>query len=185
MEVTSSTTNDALPWKKVVEDRIEKKTRRFTSKRREARNVVATQLVNVAGFLFYPFIQYFDRKIPTLDLLQTDTSVLCRLIFAMTSVCDVASNCPKAPKMAFDALSFVVSLRCHGERVVRRSVIFSCSILLPILVPFGSSDPLLLNLIFETRQWLCDVIEANQDAKCVEGAIIAMRSVQQKMKTVT
>ncbi|KAG8145548.1 hypothetical protein E2320_012065 [Naja naja] len=77
--------NSSSPdWKKVVEERVRSKTRRFAKGRSQAEQLgTPNQFTPIAGHFFFPLLRNFDRPLTTFDLLGDDHLVLGRLVHTL------------------------------------------------------------------------------------------------------
>lgn len=154
-------------WKKIVQERIDKKTRRFAKgPSQEQPKPVANKFAKVAGHFFYPLMKNFDNKVNTLDLLGDDSFVLGRLLYTLGVVIHCATGAPGVHNMGVALIEFSWALRYHHESLIRQMLIFA-------LVMVFTSVPFVLLLseskegVFEVHSWLKDLVEgdANVDVK--------------------
>ncbi|XP_070617171.1 telomere length regulation protein TEL2 homolog [Erythrolamprus reginae] len=160
--------NSSSPdWKKVVDERIRNKTRRFAKGCRSQAEQSGTpnKFAPVAGHFFFPLLQNFDRPLTTFDLLGDDHLVLGRLAHTLSILVYFAANATVTPAMGKALLEFVWALRFHTDTYVRHGLLSSVSSIL-LSVP---AEYLLDNMteeLLETRAWLADVAEKDPDGDC-------------------
>ncbi|MBN3315389.1 TELO2 protein, partial [Atractosteus spatula] len=163
--VTSDPHGPALPWRQVVDQRIESKTRRFS----KARHAPPSCFAPVAGHFFFPLLRNYDRPQVTFDLLGSDHLLLGRLVHTLGLLMHLAANAPVATQMGRALLDFVWAVRYHVDQVVRRGVLFAvCAVFLSM-----PSQHLLAELsehLLETRAWLT-VARHPSGGKCVAVVI--------------
>ncbi|MBN3306405.1 TELO2 protein, partial [Amia calva] len=155
-----------LHWRRVVEQRIESKTRRFGKARpsppqlgynshstRPAVSAAPNRFAPVAGHFFFPLLRNYDRPLNTFDLLGSDHLVLGRLIHTLGLLMHLAVNAPVATQMGRALLDFVWAVRYHVDPVVRQGVLFSvCAVFLSMPSRHLLSE--LSDHLLETRAWL-------------------------------
>ncbi|KFZ51661.1 Telomere length regulation protein TEL2, partial [Podiceps cristatus] len=80
-------------WRRVVDERIKSKTRRFATGQPQVELASSPNEFNsVAGHFFFPLIQHFDRPLTTFDLLGEDHFVLGRLVHTLAILMYLAVN---------------------------------------------------------------------------------------------
>ena len=84
--------------------------------------------------------------------------------------------------MSRDAFRLVKSLMNHPDTTVTRALIFSLSVIVPVIIPHMEGDEIIFDDVMTTRQWLCDVIDAERDSKMCDGAVVVMAIIQKKLK---
>ncbi|XP_059572180.1 telomere length regulation protein TEL2 homolog isoform X3 [Alligator mississippiensis] len=103
-------------WRKIVDERIKSKTRRFAKGQSQVELVCApNKFSSVAGHFFFPLIQNFDRPLVTFDLLGDDHFVLGRLAHTLAILLYFAVNTVVAAAMGKALLEFVWALRFHTD----------------------------------------------------------------------
>ncbi|XP_059752780.1 telomere length regulation protein TEL2 homolog isoform X1 [Balaenoptera ricei] len=103
-------------WRAVVEERVRRKTRRFSKGSvGRAPAVGPNEFNSVAGYFFFPLLQHFDRPLVTFDLLGGDQLVLGRLAHTLGALMYLAVNTTVAVPMGKALLEFVWALRFHGD----------------------------------------------------------------------
>lgn len=169
-------------WKKVVDERIEKKTRRFIKgPSKEQPKPVANKFANVAGLYFYPLMRNFDQKQNTLDLLGEDHYVLGRLIYTLGILIHYASGAPAACHMGVALIEFSWALRYHHEAIVRQMLVFA-------VVMVITSVPIALLLdscregIFEVHNWLKDLMNKDDNVEVKKTAVQALVVLEDAFK---
>ncbi|XP_069036917.1 telomere length regulation protein TEL2 homolog [Lepisosteus oculatus] len=180
--VTSDPHGPALPWRQVVDQRIESKTRRFSKgARRPAGSAPPSRFAPVAGHFFFPLLRNYDRPQVTFDLLGSDHLLLGRLVHTLGLLMHLAANAPVATQMGRALLDFVWAVRYHVDQVVRRGVLFAvCAVFLSM-----PSQHLLAELsehLLETRAWLTDVAEGDPDDECRSLAMQSLLLLERSLK---
>ncbi|XP_059548610.1 telomere length regulation protein TEL2 homolog [Myotis daubentonii] len=164
----------APTWRAVVDERIRRKTRRF-SKGSSRRGPAGSpnEFNSVAGYFFFPLIQGFDRPLVTFDLLGDDQLVLGRLAHTLGALMYLAVNTTVAVSMGKALLEFVWALRFHGDTYVRRGLLSAVSSVL-LSVPAERLLEDLPDELLEARSWLADVAEKDPDEDCRMLAVKAL-----------
>uniref|UniRef100_A0A8C4JFM5 Telomere length regulation protein TEL2 homolog n=1 Tax=Dromaius novaehollandiae TaxID=8790 RepID=A0A8C4JFM5_DRONO len=172
-------------WRRIVDERIKSKTRRFAKVKPEQKhNSGPNEFNSVAGHFFFPLIQKFDRPLSTFDLLGEDHFVLGRLVHTLAVLMYLAVNTVTAMGKAL--LEFVWALRFHTDSYVRQSLL-SCvsSILLGVPTEHLLED--MTEELLETQSWLADVVEKDPDGDCRRLALqnlLLMENLKKKLETV-
>uniref|UniRef100_A0A7M4DWJ8 Telomere length regulation protein TEL2 homolog n=1 Tax=Crocodylus porosus TaxID=8502 RepID=A0A7M4DWJ8_CROPO len=168
-------------WRRIVDERIRSKTRRFAKGQSQVELVCApNKFSSVAGHFFFPLIQNFDRPLVTFDLLGDDHFVLGRLAHTLAILLYFAA----AAAMGKALLEFVWALRFHTDSYVRQGLL-SCVSSMLLSVP---SDRLLEDVIeelVETQAWLADVAEKDPDGDCRRLALqnlLLMENLKTKLE---
>ncbi|KAG7492048.1 hypothetical protein MATL_G00010370 [Megalops atlanticus] len=171
-----------LHWRKVVEQRIQSKTRRFgKGASRPPASASPNRYAPVAGFFFFPLLQKYDRPQVTFDLLGSDHLVLGRLIHTLGLLMYLAVNAPVATQMGRALLDFVWAVRYHVDQVVRQGVLFAiCAVFLSM--PSQNLLSELSDHLLETRAWLADVAEGDPDADCRSLALQSLVLLEKSLK---
>lgn len=164
----------APTWRAVVDERIRRKTRRF-SKGSSRKGLAGSpnEFNSVAGYFFFPLIQGFDRPLVTFDLLGDDQLVLGRLAHTLGALMYLAVNTTVAVSMGKALLEFVWALRFHGDTYVRRGLLSAVSSVL-LSVPAERLLEDLPDELLEARSWLADVAEKDPDEDC---RMLAMKAL--------
>ncbi|NXT47011.1 TELO2 protein, partial [Pluvianellus socialis] len=174
-------------WRRIVDERIKSKTRRFASGQSQVEPAPSPNEFNsVAGHFFFPLIQHFDRPLTTFDLLGEDHFVLGRLVHTLAILLHLAVNTVAVTAMGKALLEFVWALRFHTDSYVRQGLL-SCisSVLLSV-----SAERLLEDMteeLLETQSWLGDVVEKDPDGECRRLALqnlLLMENLKKKLKTI-
>uniref|UniRef100_A0A8C3KJN5 Telomere length regulation protein TEL2 homolog n=1 Tax=Calidris pygmaea TaxID=425635 RepID=A0A8C3KJN5_9CHAR len=174
-------------WRRVVDERIKSKTRRFATGQSQVERASGPNEFNsVAGHFFFPLIQHFDRPLTTFDLLGEDHFVLGRLVHALAILMYLAVNTVAVTAMGKALLEFVWALRFHTDSYVRQGLL-SCvsSVLLSVPAEHLLED--LTEELLETQSWLGDVVEKDPDGDCRRLALQnlqLMENLKKKLKTV-
>ncbi|XP_039216659.1 telomere length regulation protein TEL2 homolog [Crotalus tigris] len=173
-------------WKKVVDERIRSKTRRFAKGLSQAEQLGApNQFTPVAGHFFFPLLRNFDRPLTTFDLLGDDHLVLGRLVHTLAILMYFAVNAAVTPAMGKALLEFVWALRFHTDTYVRHGLLSSVSsILLGVPAEYLLED--MTEELLETQAWLADVAEKDPDGDCRHLALqnlLLMENLKKKLET--
>ncbi|XP_030068391.1 telomere length regulation protein TEL2 homolog isoform X2 [Microcaecilia unicolor] len=171
-------------WKKIVQERIESKTRRFAKgASRPDPEPIPNRYNSVAGYFFFPLIRNFDRPLATFDLLGDDRLVLGRLLHTLGILIYCALHTMVAAQMGKALLELVWSLRFHTDPYVRQSLLFCISTTL-LSVP---SERLLTDMadeLLEMQSWLADVAEKDPDVDCRKlslQSLLLMENLKKKI----
>ncbi|XP_058142682.1 telomere length regulation protein TEL2 homolog isoform X2 [Dasypus novemcinctus] len=171
---TPLTSASAPDWRKVVEQRIESKTRRFAKGPSRAEPACGPSALSpVVGAFFFPLISHLDRPLVTFDLLGDDQLVLGRLLHTLAALVHLAANAPVAVSMGKALLELVWALRFHGDSYVRQGLLCAVSAVL-LGVPAERLLEDLLDELLEARSWLADVAKEDPDGDCRRLALQAL-----------
>ncbi|XP_029433285.1 telomere length regulation protein TEL2 homolog [Rhinatrema bivittatum] len=153
-------------WRKIVQERIESKTRRFAKGvSRVDPSPVPSRFNAVAGHFFFPLIRNFDRPLATFDLLGDDRLLLGRLLHTLGVLMYCALHTMAAAQMGKALLELVWSLRFHTDPYVRQGLLFCISATL-LSVPGECLLTDMADELLETQSWLADVAEKDPDGDC-------------------
>lgn len=171
-ETTSHPTNSPhQDWRRIVDERIQSKTRRFAKGASHAApSTTPNRFGPVAGHFFFPLIQHFDRPLVTFDLLGEDSLVLGRLVHTLGILMYFALHTAVAALMGKALLEFVWSLRFHADTFVRQGLLFCVSSTL-LSVPKECLLGDMTDELLEAQHWLADVAEKDTDADCRQLAL--------------
>ncbi|NXA37496.1 TELO2 protein, partial [Eudromia elegans] len=173
-------------WRKIVDERIKSKTRRFAKGQSQAEPDSRPNKFNsVAGHFFFPLIQNFDRPLTTFDLLGEDHFVLGRLVHTLAILMYLAANAAAVTTMGKALLEFVWALRFHTDSYVRQGLL-SCISSILLGVPAAHLLEDVAELLLETRCWLADVVEKDPDGDCRTLALqnlLLMENLKKKLET--
>ncbi|NWU55911.1 TELO2 protein, partial [Dromas ardeola] len=174
-------------WRRIVDERIKSKTRRFATGRSQVERASGPNEFNsVAGHFFFPLIQHFDRPLTTFDLLGEDHFVLGRLVHALAILMYLAVNTVAVTAMGKVLLEFVWALRFHTDSYVRQGLL-SCISSVLLSVPAERLLEDVIEELLETQSWLGDVVEKDPDGDCRRLALqnlLLMENLKKKLKTV-
>ncbi|NXW18353.1 TELO2 protein, partial [Circaetus pectoralis] len=174
-------------WRRIVDERIKSKTRRFATGQSQAELASGPNEFNsVVGHFFFPLIQHFDRPLTTFDLLGEDHFVLGRLVHTLAILMYLAVNTVAVTAMGKALLEFVWALRFHTDSYVRQGLL-SCISSMLLSVPMESLLQDMTEELLETQSWLGDVVEKDPDGDCRRLALqnlLLMENVKKKLKTV-
>uniref|UniRef100_A0A8C3XGT9 Telomere length regulation protein TEL2 homolog n=1 Tax=Cyanoderma ruficeps TaxID=181631 RepID=A0A8C3XGT9_9PASS len=174
-------------WRKIVDERIKSKTRRFSMGQSHVELVSCPNEFNsVAGYFFFPLIQHFDRPLTTFDLLGEDHLVLGRLVHTLAILMYLAVNTVAVTAMGKALLEFVWVLRFHTDSYVRQGLL-SCISSLLLSVPMDRILADMTEELLETQSWLGDVMEKDPDGDCRRLALqnlLLMENLKKKLEAV-
>ncbi|NXD78037.1 TELO2 protein, partial [Halcyon senegalensis] len=174
-------------WKRIVDERIKSKTRRFATGQSQVEVASSPNEFNsVAGHFFFPLIQNFDRPLTTFDLLGEDHFVLGRLVHTLAILMYLAVNTVAVTAMGKALLEFVWALRLHTDSYVRQGLL-SCISSILHSVPTEHLLEDMTEELLETLSWLGDVVEKDPDGDCRRLALqnlLLMENLKKKLNTV-
>ncbi|XP_068764046.1 telomere length regulation protein TEL2 homolog isoform X2 [Struthio camelus] len=174
-------------WRRIVDDRIKSKTRRFAKGQSQVEQDSGPNEFNsIAGHFFFPLIQNFDRPLSTFDLLGEDHFVLGRLVHTLAILMYLAVNAMAVTTMGKALLEFVWALRFHTDSYVRQGLL-SCISSMLLSVPAEHLLEDLTEELLETQSWLADVIEKDPDGDCRRLALqnlLLMENLKKKLETI-
>ncbi|NWS28554.1 TELO2 protein, partial [Polioptila caerulea] len=174
-------------WRRIVDERIKSKTRRFDMGQSRAELASHPNEFNsVAGHFFFPLIQHFDRPLTTFDLLGEDHFVLGRLVHTLAILMYLAVNTVAVTAMGKALLEFVWALRFHTDSYVRQGLL-SCISSLLLSVPTERILADMTEELLETQSWLGDVMEKDPDGDCRRLALqnlLLMENLKKKLEAV-
>ncbi|NXX74516.1 TELO2 protein, partial [Urocolius indicus] len=172
-------------WRRVVDERIKSKTRRFATGQSQVEQTFSPNEFNsVAGHFFFPLIQHFDRPLTTFDLLGEDHLVLGRLVHTLAVLMYLAVNTVAAPAMGKALLEFGWALRFHTDSYVRQGLL-SCVSSVLLSVPAQRLLEDVAEELLETQSWLGDVLEKDPDGDCRRLALqnlLLMENLKKKLE---
>ncbi|NWS74235.1 TELO2 protein, partial [Crotophaga sulcirostris] len=171
-------------WRRIVDERIKSKTRRFASGQSQVEPVSGPNEFNsVAGHFFFPLIQHFDRPLTTFDLLGEDHLVLGRLVHTLAVLMYLAVNTVVVTPMGKALLEFVWALRFHTDSYVRQGLL-SCVSSVLLSVPTERLLEEMTEELLEAQSWLGDVVEKDPDGDCRRLALqnlLLMENLKKKL----
>ena len=168
----------AKNWRTVVQERIDKKTRRFSKKSLVVQpKPSVNKLANVAGHFFFPLLQGFDDRQNTFDLLGDDCMVLGLLTYSLGNMMYYAQGLPVVQNMAKSLLEFVWVLRYHNDAYVRQGLLFSLAMVI-VTVPAFFLVTEVQNELTECQQWLENVLHNDPSNECRELALQILVSIR-------
>ncbi|KFQ71667.1 Telomere length regulation protein TEL2, partial [Phaethon lepturus] len=171
-------------WKRIVDERIKSKTRRFAMGRSQVElSSGPNEFNSVAGHFFFPLIQHFDRPLTTFDLLGEDHFVLGRLVHTLAILMYLAVNTVAVTAMGKALLEFVWALRFHTDSYVRQGLL-SCISSVLLSVPTVRLLEDMTEELLETQSWLGDVVEKDPDGECRRLALqnlLLMENLKKKL----
>lgn len=114
--------------KRVISERIQRKTRRFAHPSRAAyRNEQVNRFAPVAGDFFFPLVYGLSKQHFSLSRHQlkhdTDNILLCTLLHTIATITLAAQNCPVIAEIAPEVFELSTVLRFHPEAKVREGVL--------------------------------------------------------------
>ncbi|XP_069503069.1 telomere length regulation protein TEL2 homolog isoform X2 [Ambystoma mexicanum] len=162
---SDATSGAQQDWRRIVDERIQRKTRRFAKEASDVPPSVPNRFNAVVGHFFFPLIQNFDRPLVTFDLLGEDCLVLGRLVHTLGILMYFALHTTVAHLLGKALLEFVWSLRFHSDIYVRQGLLFCISLTL-LSVPKERLIADMTDELLETQYWLADVAEQDADSDC-------------------
>ncbi|KFP07967.1 Telomere length regulation protein TEL2, partial [Calypte anna] len=171
-------------WRKIVDERIKSKTRRFATGQSQVKlDSRPNEFNSVAGHFFFPLIQHFDRPLTTFDLLGEDHLVLGRLVHTLSILMCLAINTLAVTVMGKALLEFVWALRFHTDSYVRQGLL-SCVSSVLLSVPKEHLLEDMTEELLEAQSWLGDVVEKDPDGDCRRLALqslLLMENLKKKL----
>ncbi|XP_015752947.1 PREDICTED: telomere length regulation protein TEL2 homolog [Acropora digitifera] len=182
-QVSCSSFDQVVPdWQKIVQERIDKKTKRFAKGPTKPQpKPVANKFSSVAGYFFFPLMKNFDSKVNTLDLLGDDTLILGRLVYTLGIVMYSARETPMARNMGTALLEFAWALKYHEEPFVRQALIFAQA-MVAVSVPSSTLLSDTPRELFELHDWLTTVVQTDTDADSVKAALQTLILLEELFK---
>ncbi|NXU78795.1 TELO2 protein, partial [Oreotrochilus melanogaster] len=172
-------------WRKIVDERIKSKTRRFATGRSQVKlDSSPNEFNSVAGHFFFPLIQHFDRPLTTFDLLGEDHLVLGRLVHTLSILMCLAINTLAVTVMGKALLEFVWALRFHTDSYVRQGLL-SCISSVLLSVPKEHLLEDMTEELLEAQSWLGDVVEKDPDGDCRRLALQSLLLMENLKKKLT
>lgn len=160
-----------VDWRKVVEERIASKTKRFAKGQTRATPAPTPNRFHaVAGYFFFPLIQNYDRPVVTFNLLGEDHLILGRLIHTLGILMHLAQHATVVSQMGKALLEFVWVLHFHSDPFVRQGLLFCVSTVL-LSVPWERLITDMADEVLETKCWLEDIAEKEPDEDCRRLAV--------------
>ncbi|XP_057311608.1 telomere length regulation protein TEL2 homolog isoform X2 [Hydractinia symbiolongicarpus] len=153
-------------WQVVIDERVKSKTRRFAhGSSRTLKSATENQFTVVAGSFFFPFVKSFDMRLNTCNMLDDDCVVLGKFVYTLGVVLQSADGLSIAPAMGKSLLELVWCLRYHREAFVRQSLIYAVTMVV-LHVPSYTLCTELHDEIFETRDWLSELLNQDMNSEC-------------------
>lgn len=146
------------PWRQVVLERIEAKTRRFATTSSNRRDLMKFQnrFSPLAGSFFFPLAEKLDRCLVHLSLMDQDFVLLSSLVRTLTTILHCVGPVPVAERMARILIDIVWFLRLHREPSVREA---SLTAFIQSLLSV-TSHQLMAHHAFEIGDWKDWLLEA-------------------------
>ncbi|KFV48817.1 Telomere length regulation protein TEL2, partial [Tyto alba] len=171
-------------WRRIVDERIKSKTRRFASGQSQVELASGPNEFNsVVGHFFFPLIQHFDRPLTTFDLLGEDHFVLGRLVHTLAILMYLAVNTVVVTAMGRALMEFVWAVRFHTDSYVRQGLL-SCVSSMLLSVPTERLLEDMTEELLEAQSWLEDVMEKDPDGDCRRLALqnlLLMENLKKKL----
>uniref|UniRef100_A0A4W3ICS5 Telomere length regulation protein TEL2 homolog n=1 Tax=Callorhinchus milii TaxID=7868 RepID=A0A4W3ICS5_CALMI len=144
----------AQHWRRIVDERIKSKTRRFAQGVSRPEAIAAPNRYGpVAAHFFFPLISNYDRPQTSFDFLGEQPLMMGRLIHTLGILMYFAVNTPIAIHMGKSLLDFIWTVRYHTDTYVRQGILFAVSSLL-LSVPSEGLLSEVLDEVLELRCWL-------------------------------
>merc|ERR1712048_65672 len=145
---------DAQNWRKVVDERVKAKTRRFVhGPRNAAPTPVANKFTNVAGAFFFPLANNIDRKLTCMKLMERDVLLLGKLVHTYGVIIQASAGLLILSSMAKCMFELFFIIRYHKDQYVIQSLLFTMSMVLVYSPPSFLLIELHAELI-EFQSWL-------------------------------
>eukprot|EP00062_Callorhinchus_milii_P009068 gi/632952454/ref/XP_007891861.1/ PREDICTED: telomere length regulation protein TEL2 homolog [Callorhinchus milii] len=174
----------AQHWRRIVDERIKSKTRRFAQGVSRPEAIAAPNRYGpVAAHFFFPLISNYDRPQTSFDFLGEQPLMMGRLIHTLGILMYFAVNTPIAIHMGKSLLDFIWTVRYHTDTYVRQGILFAVSSLL-LSVPSEGLLSEVLDEVLELRCWLADVAEKDADGDCRRLAVqslLLLENIRQKL----
>ncbi|CAI9560405.1 unnamed protein product [Staurois parvus] len=169
--VATQQSEEPVDWRKVVEERIASKVRRFAKgQTRGTPAPTPNRFHTVAGYFFFPLIQNFDRPVVTFNLLGENHLMLGRLVHTLGILLHLAKNAMVVSQMGKALLEFVWVLHYHTDPFVRQGLLFCVSTVL-LSVPWERLMTDMAEEVLEMKCWLADVAEKDPNEGCRRLAV--------------
>lgn len=165
---------DSQDWRQVVLQRIEAKTRRFSSStgRREPVKY-QNRFSRLAGSFFFPLAEKLDRRLVHLSLMDQDFVLLSSLVRTLSTILHCTGPVPVAERMVRILVDMVWFLRLHREPSVREaSLVAFIQSLLAI-----NSQQLIANHALEIDDWKDWLMEAMERDPSTQVRLLAQNAV--------
>lgn len=156
-------------WQKVVQERINSKTRRFAKDRskvqmKEFKNRFST----CAGWFFYPLLKNVETK-EHVDMCGCDHLLLEKFLHALSSIVYCSINIPSSSSMAKTLLQFSTRFRLHAEMGIRRAVLHAVFISIVVLDASQSLHEMSQDMC-DLHSWLVVTNSRDPDSQCSQFA---------------
>ena len=172
--------------KKIVNERIEKNTRRWHNSNNYPALKLKNNFLPFAGLFFFPLLKEFDSNSQAYyKLLQGDKMIISKLIHVLgilvENLGDFISS-SEGLNMCKTLLEVLFVIRFHEESLVRYSSLFA--LLSKIVLNLGENFLLqeFSEELKEIQQWLILTIQQDSDENCSTMATFIFGSIQQKLQ---
>lgn len=181
IDETDDTYNRLNEAKRIIAERIEKKSRRFAQ---PSKSILSGGQVNkfadVAGHFLFPLLYGFGKEELTLYGRETalkhdtDNILLLCLLRTVATITLAAQNCPIISKITPEVLQLGTVLRFHSESRVRLAVLQMLAAAL-LATPKSLLQLHFSNYLLEIKIWLeeylsLNIIKGEKNAECREMA---------------
>lgn len=178
----NSKVQDEKPeWKAIVDERVQKKTRRFNSGNRKEIEAKENRLSTVIGSFFFPLMKKFGIDSQASQLLSSESMLLGKYIYTLAVVLQAAQDLPAITPMSKTLLELIWTLRYHREAFVRQSLIFALSRIILTVPIFILMSDIQLEMM-EARSWLEGVVENDPDQECRKMAASSIIVLQKTLE---
>ncbi|XP_067946641.1 telomere length regulation protein TEL2 homolog isoform X2 [Watersipora subatra] len=137
-------------WKRVVEERIKSKTRRFASASAPTPQGSANKFAAVAGHFFFPLLAASQVGLGEHSPLSEDSILLVQYLYTLGKVMGSAQFCPLAPRMALELMDLLWMFRGSAEPSVRKAAVFCIAMTVLAIPP---------SVMLDDRYHMTDTVE--------------------------
>jgi len=169
-------------WQQIVDERVKQKTR-YISKGpiNQVSEPFKNEFSTVAGLFFFPLLTDFGKKLKTCDMLGTESMLLGNFVYTLGVVLQAADGLQVSCLMAKSLFELIWSLRYHKEPLIRQSIIYALSMIV-LHVPSFSLITELQCELFESRDWLKDVLDNDANTECQRLAASCIMLMEKTVK---
>lgn len=165
--------------KRIISERIEKKTRRFASRTKSTyQNEQLNRFASVAGHFFFPLIYGYGKEQFAVSTANNtlkhdvDNILLTSLLSTLATITLCAQNCPILTKILPEVFAISTVVRYHTEPKVRFSTLQMIAAAM-MAAPVHVLQLHFYNHLTEIRAWLeqclsLNIVKGEKDAECRE-----------------
>lgn len=194
IDPTDDSEQRIIETKKVISDRIQKKTRRFAHPTADIfKNAKPNKFADVAGDFFFPLVYGFGKEQFTFSNANStmkhdmDDILLLHFLDTISTITFVSQNCPIVSKIAPEVFQLSSILRFHSEPKVRLAVLQMIAAAL-IATPKIVLQTHFTHYLNELQLWLeeilsWNIIKGEKNVECREMAknVLALCFESQRM----